>query len=625
MQAYAFLILFFSILRNKISENIDNCQTERYNGVIRYSINRSIRKMEKAKMKKSSIGKKVYTMLIILALMFELTILSDTSALSTIEEQNEEFAYYLQIEKEVGTVLAEYEQMKLYANQIVLTSDSQTRADAIAALYEVISDANEEIEVVCTLCEELGDAVLMEAFEPWEESLYAFIDHVTKIWEAANAGKEVQLGQLLQEMEAYTIAAYEKELAFAEVADAQTTEIQRKSRVKIKGTYSFDIILGMVGALIAAGSIVMIARTVAKPAKQAGAVVNDIVEKLGRNEGDLTERIQVKSQDEIGQLAMGVNHFMEELQKLMQKLKAESENLNHATRIIAEEIASSNNNASSVSAAMQEMSASTEEITATLGGIAERTNEVLNEVVQMKEQVNDGVGLVSDIRKRAGSIQETTIESKEAATRIVSEIRGALESAVEESRSVEKINQLTGEILNISSQTNLLALNASIEAARAGEAGKGFAVVADEIGALADNSRDAAKNIQDISNLVMIAVEKLTKNATQMLEFVDSNIMKDYDDFVDVAVKYNDDAESIDKIIVAFAEVAEEINTMVNTINENMGDISRAMDENAKGVMDVATNAASLVEAMSQIQEETVQNERISEELSGEVGRFKNI
>lgn len=576
-------------------------------------------------MKKSSIGIKVYTMLIILALMFELTILSDTSALGTIQEQNEDFAYYLQIEKEVGTVLAEYEQMKLYANQVVLATDSQTKSEAVTALYEVISNANKEIEVVYTLCEELGDTVLLNAYKPWEDSLFAFIGHVTKIWEAANAGKDAQLGQLLQEMETYTNAAYEKELAFAEVADAQCTEIQRKSRVKIEGTYSFDIVLGIVGALIAVGSIIMIASTVAKPARQAGAVVNDIVEKLGRNEGDLTERIEVKSHDEIGQMSMGVNHFMEQLQNLMQKLKEESENLNRATIVIAEEITNSNDNASNVSAAMQEMSASTEEITATLGGIAERTNEVLQEVVEMKAQVDDGVGLVSDIRKRAGDIQETTIESKEAATRIVSEIRGTLESAVEESRSVEKINELTGEILNIASQTNLLALNASIEAARAGEAGKGFAVVADEIRVLADNSRDTANNIKDISTLVMLAVEKLTKNATEMLEFVDSNIMKDYDDFVDVAVKYNDDAESINKIIVAFAEVAEEINTMVNTINENMGDISRAMDENAKGVMDVATNAASLVEAMAQIQEETQQNERISQELSGEVGRFKNM
>lgn len=576
-------------------------------------------------MKKSSIGIKVYTMLIILALMFELTILSDTSALGTIQEQNEDFAYYLQIEKEVGTVLAEYEQMKLYANQVVLATDSQTKSEAVTALYEVISNANKEIEVVYTLCEELGDTVLLNAYKPWEDSLFAFIGHVTKIWEAANAGKDAQLGQLLQEMESYTTAAYEKELAFAEVADAQTTEIQRKSRVKIEGTYSFDIVLGIVGALIAVGSIIMIASTVAKPARQAGAVVNDIVEKLGRNEGDLTERIEVKSHDEIGQMSMGVNHFMEQLQNLMQKLKEESENLNRSTIVIAEEITNSNDNASNVSAAMQEMSASTEEITATLGGIAERTNEVLQEVVEMKAQVDDGVGLVSDIRKRAGDIQETTIESKDAATRIVSEIRGTLESAVEESRSVEKINELTGEILNIASQTNLLALNASIEAARAGEAGKGFAVVADEIRVLADNSRDTANNIKDISTLVMLAVEKLTKNATEMLEFVDSNIMKDYDDFVDVAVKYNDDAESINKIIVAFAEVAEEINTMVNTINENMGDISRAMDENAKGVMDVATNAASLVEAMAQIQEETQQNERISQELSGEVGRFKNM
>jgi len=420
--------------------------------------------------------------------MFELTILSDTSALGTIQEQNEEFAYYLRIEKEIGSLLSEFEQMRLYANQVVLAADNQTRAEATTLLSSVIEEAKIEVQTVRTLCEELGDTLLLSAYEPWEESLYAFTGHVTTIWEAANAGKDAQLGQLLQEMQAYTDDTQEKEDAFAEVADAQTTEIQRKSRVKIEGTYSFDIFLGAVGAVIAIGAIIMISRTVAKPARQAGAVVNDIVEKLSRNEGDLTERITLKSQDEIGQMSMGVNHFMEQLQNLMQKLKTESENLNRATSIIAEEITNSNDNASSVSAAMQEMSASTEEITATLGGIAERTNEVLQEVVEMKAQVDDGVGLVSDIRKRAGDIQETTIESKEAATKIVREIRGTLESAVEESRSVEKINELTGEILNIASQTNLLALNASIEAARAGEAGKGFAVVAGEIGTLATNS-----------------------------------------------------------------------------------------------------------------------------------------
>lgn len=102
----------------------------------------------------------------------------------------------------------------------------------------------------------------------------------------------------------------------------------------------------------------------------------------------------------------------------------------------------------------------------------------------------------------------------------------------------EKINELTNNILNIASQTNLLALNASIEAARAGEAGRGFAVVADEIRNLAENSRDTANDIQNISVLVTEAVRVLSENAEEMLKFVGTDVIKDYDGFVDVVNQY---------------------------------------------------------------------------------------
>lgn len=119
---------------------------------------------------------------------------------------------------------------------------------------------------------------------------------------------------------------------------------------------------------------------------------------------------------------------------------------------------------------------------------------------------------------------------------------------MEDSKSVEQVNGLTNEILNISSQTNLLALNASIEAARAGEAGKGFAVVADEIRQLADSSRETASNIQNINNMVTAAVKELIQNSDAMVSYINDNILPDYDGFVSSGKRYRDDASHVDEV-----------------------------------------------------------------------------
>ena len=122
----------------------------------------------------------------------------------------------------------------------------------------------------------------------------------------------------------------------------------------------------------------------------------------------------------------------------------------------------------------------------------------LAEVQRGKEHVEQA-RVLQDGHPRVGadSLAKSADENKRTTDEMVGNIVGTLKKAIEDSKSVERVNELTGEILNISSQTNLLALNASIEAARAGEAGKGFAVVADEIRQLADSSRDTANNIQD--------------------------------------------------------------------------------------------------------------------------------
>ncbi|MDE6915679.1 MAG: methyl-accepting chemotaxis protein, partial [Lachnospiraceae bacterium] len=217
------------------------------------------------------------------------------------------------------------------------------------------------------------------------------------------------------------------------------------------------------------------------------------------------------------------------------------------------------------------------------------------------------------------------VNSKKNTVGMMTSNRELLESAIANSRSVEKINGLTSEILSISSQTNLLALNASIEAARAGDAGKGFAVVADEIRVLADNSRDTANNIQHISVAVTQAVEELARNANEMLNFIDTAVLVDYDKFVDIASQYHNDADSIDSMIGDFSGKSQNLEETISQITDGINGINTAVEENAQGVTIVANNTSHLVEALAGIRSRAESNQEISNELRAEVHLFKNI
>ena len=208
---------------------------------------------------------------------------------------------------------------------------------------------------------------------------------------------------------------------------------------------------------------------------------------------------------------------------------------------------------------------------------------------------------------------------------MIDENKGALEAAVENSRSVDKINELTNEILGISSQTNLLALNASIEAARAGEAGRGFAVVADEIRNLAERSKETANNIQQISALVTDAVEELAQNANGMLEFIDGTVLADYEKLVDVANQYYDDADKLDSMMDVIDNKSGELEENITNINEGIDGINTAVEESAQGVTMVADNTSQLVDMLGNIRLDAENNKEISDELSNEVSMFKHI
>lgn len=393
--------------------------------------------------------------------------------------------------------------------------------------------------------------------------------------------------------------------------------------LRIDGTYAFDVILVVVSLLITAVAIFVSIRSIGKPTKKVSKTLEMMIQGIENNEADLTIKVDVKSNDEIGQIGKNVNTFIEVLRNYVATMKDNTNTLLESLTVVGEELESSNNSVTNVSSAAEELAASMEEISATIQEMANGSNDVLAQAQGISSEAGVGAQTVAELRERVRETHDSVLENKLTTTDVIGEIESALEQSVEESNNVKKIQELTQGILSIAAQTNLLALNASIEAARAGEAGKGFAVVADEIRVLADNSHQAANGIQEISAVVISAVSKLTENAKRMLQFMETNVMKDYDSFVDIMESYQHDVEMLNEMLSGFANETKVMSTTIDGMSTGMNDIAITIDESTNAISTVATDAGELVFSMNKIKEESEHSRTASDNVIEEMKRFK--
>ena len=375
--------------------------------------------------------------------------------------------------------------------------------------------------------------------------------------------------------------------------------------------------------IVLAISIVLslyISNSITKPIVKTVA----IAENIGNlNLLDKIDEKDLKRKDEIGQMYNSYQNVIEKLKIFMKDLE-ESIHINH--QIYKDTIDKLNfliNQAQDTSATTEELSAGMEETSATTLSINESTNEIDKAISDFAEKVEEGATTSNAISTKADTLSSQFIQAKDNTINIYNKTKDEIQEAIEASKEVEKINVLSNAILEITEQTSLLALNAAIEAARAGESGRGFAVVADEIRKLAENSNHTVVEIQSVTEGITKAVEQLVKNISNLVSFLESDIMQDYEMMVEAVDQYKDDGSSLNNIITDLSATSEELAASINQISVSINDISITVEESTTATINIANMNMSIVEAINNINDIMEKNKEVSEKLGEIVSQVK--
>ncbi len=377
--------------------------------------------------------------------------------------------------------------------------------------------------------------------------------------------------------------------------------------------------IGAVCIVLAVAALSIIISTITRGLQK----VDDKIYEIVHNEGDLTQKLDIHSGDEMELIAGNVNALLEYIRGIMLKISDNSEHLNGSSQKIAQNLAAAEVNITDVSATMEEMSAAMEETNASLEQISTSVGQVYASIENMAARAEHGKESSGEMNGRADSVRTEALNKQQEAAAQVADMAQKLNEKIEQSQAVQEIAQLTANIIEITDQTNLLALNASIEAARAGEAGKGFAVVADEIGKLAANSAEAAEQIQKVSATVVEAVNGLAQEAENMVEFAGITAMDGYQQLVEMSEFYSKDAGDMNAVMEDFTSAAGELQKAMDEIRESTAAVSAAVEESAKGIVNVAEMSTDLTGSVGDIQKAADHNNEIADLLDTEVKRFK--
>lgn len=381
------------------------------------------------------------------------------------------------------------------------------------------------------------------------------------------------------------------------------------------------ILISLLGTIVAAIIGIILSKTITNPISK----LKDLVNKTSNLEldHDASYDYLMKLNNEVGDIANSIWNMRKVLKNVVVLLKNTSTTLNTNAELVdkltielkgfSEETGAETE---TLSAGMEETAASSEEVSAS-------SSEIKGSVNSMSNKANDGSHEAENISKRANNLMNVSVKSNTDTKKLYESVRKELQAAIDNSSSVYKINDLTKSILEITEQTNLLSLNAAIEAARAGEAGKGFAVVADEVRKLAEESSNTTKEIEKIVTLVVTSVDNLSKHSQKLLDFIDKDVLKNYEDFIETAKQYDNDATTVNNFMMDFSAISEELNASISGISSAISNVAKTASDGAYGLSNISEKNLAIIQKLKDISECTEANKKNADELNNIIEKFK--